>query len=124
MHAVCEQVHRGVKFDENVTITDDSQLPDFRLVPKEFESKYTFAKTASQRIAENVFPQYVECPPLLKNILIKNGVKDPKLKTVLREHINSLYRVAKDGEQPTKQLNTGFGKPKSPNLYKHVNYDI
>lgn len=124
VHALCEYVNRGVKYEEPVLITNESVVPDYSLIPKHLESNYKFSKTKSQKIAENVISPYTEFPPFLKDILIKNGVKDPKLKVRLTESPNSLYRLAKDGEQPTRHIETGFGTAKSPNLLKNVNYDI
>lgn len=101
-----------------------SPLPDFRLIPKHLEGDYKHAKTSSQKIEENILPRYQEMPPLLADLLHKSGEKETKLKTLDPKYESSLYRVAKEGEQPTRQFESGFGTPLSPNLYKNVNYDI
>lgn len=124
MIAVCEAVFRGVKMEELYTIRGESSLPDFQLVPKHLEQNYTFTATSKQMINKNILPRYMEFPPLMKDILIKNGTKDPKLPVVKSPSERSFYRVAEEGEQPTKIFKTGFGTPKSPNLLKGVNYDI
>lgn len=66
----------------------------------------------------------MDFPPLLKDILIKSGAKDLKLKTVQNESARSLYRTAKEDEQPTKQFENGYGISKSPHLLNGINYDI
>lgn len=124
MHILCETVFRGIKMDNPQLLQGESSLPDFRLVPKHLEKNYTFTKTASKRIEENVLPRYMNCPPLLKEILLKNGIQDPKLKTIRRETTNSLYRVAEEGEQPTREFEGDFVTTKCPKLYKGINYDI
>lgn len=124
VHALCEFVHRGIKYEEPVHITNESTVPDYSLIPKHLELNYTFSKTKTQKMAENVIAPYTEFPPLLKDILIKNGMKDPKLKIRLNTSPNSLYRLAEDGEQPTRHVETGFGTPRSKNLLQNVNYDI
>lgn len=121
---LCEYVFRGVKFDQPQRITGESSVPDFRLIPKHLESNYTYTKTSSQRIEENILPRYMDFPPLLKAMLVKSGNKDAKLPANLQTSPMALYRVAREGEQPTRQFENGFGTPKSPNLYKGVNYDI
>lgn len=124
VQVLCDYVFRGVKFDEPHWVTGSSCLPDFSLVPKNLEKNYVHTKTWSQKVEENILPKYVDLPPLLQTMYKKNGVKDAKAKTVAPTDEGSLYRVAKDGEQPTKEFEKGFGTPKSPNLYKNVNYDI
>lgn len=124
MSVLCETVFRGIKMEQPQLIENESGLPDFGLVPKHLEKNYTFTKTASQRIEENILQRYLDFPPLLKDILIQNGVKDPKLKTVQNQSALSMYRVAEEGEEPTKKFESGFGTPKTPKLYKGINYDI
>lgn len=115
---------RGVKFDQPQRITGESSVPDYRLIPKHLESNYTYTKTSSQRIEENILPRYMEFPPLLKDMLEKSGNKDAKLPAVLQNSAQALYRIAREGEQPTRQYENGFGVPKSPKLYEGINYDI
>lgn len=66
----------------------------------------------------------MDFPPLLKDILIKSGAEDLKLKTVKSESPKSMYRIAKEDEQPTKQFESGYGTSKRPQLLKGINYDI
>lgn len=101
-----------------------SSLPDFRLIPKHLEKDYVHTKTWKQKVDENILPAYQELPPLLIDLLNKSGIKDAKAKVVAPTRETSLYRVAEEGEQPTRPYETGFGTPKSPNLYKNVNYDV
>lgn len=124
VRVLCDYVFRGVKFDEPHWVSGSSCLPDFSLVPKNLEKKYVHTKTWSQKVEENILPKYIELPPLLETMLKNNGVEDLKAKTIAPTNEASLYRVAKDGEQPTKEFESGFGTPKSPNLYKNVNYDV
>lgn len=122
---VCEYIFRGIKFDQPRSIlSGESSVPDYSLIPKHLEKNYTFTKTSSQRREENILPRYLEFPPLFKDILTRSGVKEPKLTVQGTQSPESLYRIAKEGEQPTRQYDSGFGTPKSPNLYKGVNYDI
>lgn len=121
---LCEYVFRGVKYDQPKLIIDDSVFADYVLIPKPLETNYTFTKTSEECIEENILPREADLPPLLREILIKNGVKDPKLIVQCLKNDNVLYRIAKVGEKSTRQFKNGFGIPKSPNLYKGINYDI
>lgn len=124
MHVLCEYVFRGVKYDNPVLIAAQSSVPDFRLIPKHLEKNYVATKTYKQKVDENILPRYIEFPPLLKEMIVRSGAQEPKMKLVTKITENSLYRIAEEGEQPTKQLEVGFGTPKSPNLYTNVNYNI
>lgn len=124
VRVLCDYVFRGVKLDEPHWVSCSSCLPDFSLVPKNLEKNYVHTKTWSQKVEENVLPRYIDLPPLLQTMLEKNGAKDLKAKTVPPTKEAHMYRIAKDGEKPTREFESGFGTPKSPNLYKNVNYDI
>lgn len=124
MYVVCETIFRGIKLDEPQKIESDSVLPDYQLVPKHLEKNYIYTKNSLQRIEENILPRYMDFPPLLKDILIKNGAKDLKLKTIKSDSSRSMYRLAKEDEQPTKQFENGYGTSKSPQLLNGINYDI
>lgn len=112
--------------DNPILVQGESSLPDFRLIPKHLENNYKSTKTASQRIEENILPRYLNFPPFLKEILNKSGIEDPKMKTVHNStSIQSLYRVAEEGEQPTRTFDSKAIDPKQcPTLYKGINYDI
>ncbi|XP_055324856.1 28S ribosomal protein S34, mitochondrial [Sitodiplosis mosellana] len=124
VYALCEVVFRGVKMETLQLLQGESSVPDFQLIPKHLEKNYKFTKTEAQRKEENILPRYLEFPPFLKDILVKNGVKEPKLKTVDNPAIKSLYRVAKEGEEPTRKFESGFDATKCPKLYEGINYDI
>lgn len=119
-----ESVFRGVKRSEPVEYFLNSGLPDYSLVPKHLEKNYKAITTDKDVIEKNILPRYTEFPPLLRYMMIKNGAVDPKLDVQLKKAPASLYRVAKDGEKPTKTFETGFGTPKNKNLVKHVDYNI
>lgn len=120
----CEYIYRGIKFDEPIEITRESMFPDYNLVPRHLESNYTYSKTRSQRIDEQILPRHIDFPPVLKTILIENGVNDPKMETINVTTWHSTDRVAKENEKPTLPFDSRFGTPASPNLYKDVNYDV
>lgn len=113
-----------MKFDKPHLITGASSLPDFRLIPKHLEHNFVHTHTYKEKIEQNVLPKDLELPPLLCDMLNRSGVKDAKMKTIEPKRDDSLYRVAKEGEQPTREFEKGFGTAKSPNLYKNVNYDV
>lgn len=119
MHIKCEWIFRGIKYEEPKQIDSESQLPDYSLVPKHLEHKYTYSKLASEKRDENILPAHIDTPPFLKYLLKKEGIENVKIKTVLRNNTEALYRVAKDGEQPTRSFN-GIKDSKSPNLYKGI----
>lgn len=126
VYALCEVIFRGIKMENPILLQGESSLPDFQLIPKHLENNYKWAKTASQRIEENILPRYLDVPPFLKDILTKSGVKDPKIRTIHNsKSIQSLYRVAEEGEQPTRTFESkSFDPKKCPTLYKGINYDI
>lgn len=124
MYVQCEYVFRGVKYVEPQWIESESCLPDYRLVPKHLEGNYTFSKTNVEVKNETILPRYTEFPPLLSYLLKKSGVKEPKMECVEKTDIKSLYRLAKEGEQPTRTYESGFGTPRNPDLYKTINHDI
>lgn len=123
---LCEYVFRGIKNDQPYKIRRSSCLTGYELIPKHEECNYTAYKTQSQVIAENIVPNSIEFPPLLKALLIENGNKNPKLPLAVNEHENhiNMFRVAKEGETPTRAFEDGYGTPRFPNLLKSVNYDV
>lgn len=121
-----EYVFRGIKYNEPYKINRSTCLPDFALIPKHEESNYTAQKTQSQVIEENLIPKDMEFPPLLRSLLIQNGNKNPRLPVALndRENHKTMYRVAKEGENPTKKFETGFGTAKVPHFVETVDYNV
>lgn len=110
--------------DENLLIRSTSHVPDFSLVPKHLEKNYVATKTSKDVIEQNILPRELEFPPLVKNMLIKKGVANPKMPASYSTYKRSWYRIAEEGEKPTREVHSGLGTPRSPNLFKTVNYDI
>lgn len=120
----CEEVFRGVKMTEPVSLFTQSGLPDFRLVPKHLENLFKETTSVAEIREKNVLPRYTEFPPMLKYMKIKQGENDPKLEVKVREASFSPYRLAKEDEKPTRQWQYGFGKPKFQKFVEGVNYNI
>lgn len=116
-----EKVFRGVKAPEPVHILRASYKADYVLIPKHLEKNYAATIDYETKKNQKVFQKYTEFPPLLKRFLVKEtGNADIKLELKYFEGVDSLYRVAKDGETPTVTFDSGLGTPASPNLYKNV----
>lgn len=124
VRVLCEFVFRGAKSESLLLIKSRSGIPDFSLIPKHLEKNYVVTSTSSDVIEKNVLPNEMEFPPLVKNMLIKKGVDNPKMPAVYSKYMRSWYRVAEKDEKPTRSIESGYGKPRSPNLFKNVNYDI
>lgn len=124
VHVLCEQVYRGIKYEEPILITKESVLPDYSLVPKHLESNYVATATLKETIEKNVFPRYMEMPPLLVEILEQNGVKNPKMRSVFSNRETPHFRIAEEGEKPNKEFRYDLDTTINPNMYKGINFDI
>lgn len=124
VRVLCEVVFRGVKMTEPVELFSNSGIPDYILVPKHLEKNYTSTTTDKEVIEKNLFPRQIEFPPLIKYMMNKNGIADAKLEVKLKNSPTALYRLTKDGEQPTKKFHVGFGTPRNKDLLKNVNYNV
>lgn len=110
MVALVEKVFRGKVYPDHEQLEATTYKNDFRLVPKEEEEAFC-RKNECRREPEKVFPAYGEYPPLFKRFIIRNMKlageqvnEDPKMKMKYRQE-NCNYRIAKEGEQPTVDLN-------------------
>lgn len=113
-----------MKRTEHEELFYNSALPDYRLIPKHLENQFKATTSDFEVKEKNLFPQYTEFPPMLKYIKIKQGENDPKLKVKIKEEPHVTYRLAKEGEKPTKQWRSGFGAPRFEKFVKYVNYKI
>lgn len=95
-------------------------------MPKHEEHKYKPITTEEEIREKNIYPSYIDYPPLIHYMLVKNGVAEPKLRLTIPndETDPNLYRVARDGEKATVEFPKGFGKAINKDLVAGVNYDI
>ncbi|XP_060827274.1 uncharacterized protein LOC132913202 [Bombus pascuorum] len=113
-----EKVFRGQKSPILVQMDGATYKPDYVLIPKDQETKYT-NETKVQEL--RIMPQTTDFPPLLKKMLIeKQGNPDLKLKLVYSTLGIKSYRVAEENETPTVEIKVGLGNPVSPSLYDNI----
>ncbi|XP_049318191.1 uncharacterized protein LOC105234007 [Bactrocera dorsalis] len=113
-----EKTWRGVINPKPVTIYRTSYKPDYELIPKEEESKYT---NNTKKVSEQILANSIEFPPLLREFIRQEtGVKEPLMKVHHKVNHNKLTRLAKEGEKPTIECTMGLGTPASPKLYEGV----
>lgn len=118
-----EKVFRGVQAPEPVPILRASYKADYVLIPKHLEKNYVAHISHEDKVNQKILQKYTEYPPLLKRFLVKEtGNLDIQMEVKYFEGVDSLYRVAKDGETPTVTFESGLGTPTSPNLYKNVKW--
>lgn len=109
-----EKTFRGQTYPKLVEISSVSYKADYRLLPKHEEESY--CRTVQR--AEKIIPREIDLPPLLKEFVQREtGKSGPKIPIKLKPGHNNVYRLAKDGEEPTVEICMGIGKPASPNLY-------
>ncbi|CAH2981270.1 unnamed protein product [Chilo suppressalis] len=122
-----EKTFRGKKLPNVTEIYRTSYKPDYRLIPKNEESKLLASVTEEHSFSEVVLPRTIEMPPLMKKFIVKDHEK--KGLEVMKELVmpisynqspNRVNRVAQPGEQPTVEFTMGLGKPASPSLYEGV----
>lgn len=118
-----EKVFRGVRAPEPAPILRASYKADYVLIPKHLEKNFFATIDHADKVNQKILQKYTEYPPLLKKFLIKEtGNADIKLELKYSQGLESLYRVAKDGETPNVTFDSGLGTPVSPNLYKNVKW--
>ncbi|XP_043282101.1 uncharacterized protein mRpS34 [Venturia canescens] len=113
-----ERVFRGLKYEKLVQIDSTSYKADYQLIPKDQEYKYKPLEKPEKIIVS----QTMQFPPLLREILsrrlkAKGITKEPELPVWLNTSGNKTYRLAKEGETPTKKFTIGLGEPATPSLY-------
>lgn len=119
-----EKVFRGVKAPEPVYILRASYKPDYQLIPKHLEKNFVATIEHADKKNQKVLQRHTEFPPLLKKFLIEEtGNPDVKLELKYFDGVDSLYRVAEEGETPNVTFEAGLGVPVSPNLYKNVKWE-
>lgn len=117
----CEKVFRGKRFEKPTIIEAASYKTDFRLLSKKEEKDYCQV-IGTHSSEEKLLSPEMDLPPLLKELLIKEGKTNLKMKTVIQKDIlNKKHRIAKEGETPNVEVTINIGKPVSPNLYKGLN---
>lgn len=113
-----ERVFRGYKCEKPVEVYSTSYKADYRLLSKKEEKDYC------QEIQKDfkILPQFIDFPPLLKEFLVKEGQKDPKMKLIQKSERNKFSRIAKEGEKPNIEVPIGLGTPaeKSMSLYESL----
>ncbi len=107
MKVLVERVFRGHKFEKPVEVYSTSYKADYRLLSKNEEKDYC------QEVKKEfkILPQYIDFPPLLKEYLVDEGHKDPKMKLIQKNERNKFSRIAKDGETPNTEVPIGLGTP-------------
>ncbi|XP_054288439.1 28S ribosomal protein S34, mitochondrial-like [Macrosteles quadrilineatus] len=125
VRAYTERVFRGRKFEKIYEICQESWAPDFTLVPKSEEKALLEKAEASVYLNKKTVPQTISFPPLLKELIIQDrkarGLpvdEEPRMKLVIREEEDQLYRITQDGEAPSVNYDGGKGTPKTPQLYE------
>ncbi|KAF2899738.1 hypothetical protein ILUMI_06435 [Ignelater luminosus] len=120
-----EKIFRGRKHPALVKIERVSYKADYRLIPKDKEAEYCRSDAPAMQM--KILPKTMSFPPLLKELIIremkasgKEVTEEPQLQIVYRQTRESYYRVTEEGETPNAEVYSGFGKTKSPSLYKNI----
>lgn len=95
-----EKTFRGRQYPKPIEIFSASYKADYQLIPKHEEAEFCKLSTPSR--VEKILPTEIDLPPLLRAFVEKEtGVKNPKIPLKLKHTKEKFYRLAKDGEQPT-----------------------
>lgn len=124
-----EKTFRGKRYPEPVIIEPASYKTDYRLLPKDEEAEYCRLDQPIEILSQSrILPKTTDFPPLLKKLIIQESIArgvpnpDPKLEIVYAKNtLNLNYRIAKEGEIPTVDFQSGLGTPASPSLYENIN---
>ncbi|XP_063995590.1 uncharacterized protein Mrps34 [Diachasmimorpha longicaudata] len=118
-----EATFRGQKDPRIKQMDGATYKTDYRLVPKDEEHKYVYWVNRP----EVILPRTMELPPLLSEIMVRNLKakgekvdKPPEMNIIYNLMGMKVYRVAEEGETPTKQPKISLGEPASPGLYANV----
>lgn len=116
-------MHRGYKYPKLVKIESVSYKADYRLIPKDEESKLLDNATT---MTERILPREVDFPPLLKKIVLKSklerGEQIPEKLTLplpINNGPDNRARIATAEEKPNVEVVMGLGTPISPKLYQN-----
>lgn len=108
-----------------IKIETASYKTDYKLIPKDKEAEY--CRRDVPAVQMKILPKTMSFPPLLKELIIrdikasgKEVTEEPQLQIVYRQSRESYYRTAEEGETPNAEVYSGFGKTKSPSLYKNI----
>ncbi|XP_072947865.1 uncharacterized protein mRpS34 [Epargyreus clarus] len=122
-----EKTFRGKKLPNITEIYRTSYKPDYQLIPKDEEAQLLDAMKSLQNRPEEILPNSIEMPPLLKKFITRDHEK--KGLETLKEYVmplsynrspNRVHRIAQGDEKPTINFTMGLGKPVSPGLYEGV----
>ena len=121
MRVTVEKVFRGLRHETPTVIESASYKTDYRLLSKKEEKDYCQV-LGNMTHEKKIIPSEMDLPPLLRELLIKEGKTNLKMITKVRDDKkNNTFRVAKEGETPTQELTIGLKNPTSPRLFEGLN---